>query len=112
MQTNQSSKPKRGKAKAAARAKAKRVSRLILPTPQSAWTTILGWRALTGMSESTTYNWISRRILETRKDGTRVYINVQKGLAAINDLPPANVRLKRAPPREPAAQTAQIPATT
>ena len=77
----------------------KRVSRMIPPTIHSAWATIAGWCLLTGMSSGATYNWISRGDLETRKNGKRVLINVQKGLARIETLPRATVRLARAPRR-------------
>ncbi len=95
--------PKQKAQRRKATAPRKRVSRMIPPTVYSAWTTIGGWCLLTGMSSGATYNWISRGDLETRKNGKRVLINVQKGLAKIEALPPATVRLARAPRRDAAA---------
>ena len=77
--------------------------RLIPPTIHSEWTTIKGWCALVGMSEGAVYNAISRGDLETRKLGKRVLIRVPAGLAWIDSLPPATVRLARAPRRDAAA---------
>jgi hypothetical protein len=91
------------------RAPRHKVNRLIPPTAQSAWTTIQGWCALTGMSDGATYNAMSRGDLVTRKLGKRVLIDVEKGLAWLNSLPPATIRLARAPRREPAVEASATP---
>ncbi len=79
---------------------APKTSRLIPPTIHSEWATIKGWCALVGMSEGAVYNAISRGDLETRKLGKRVLIRVPAGLAWLDSLPPATVRLARAPRRD------------
>lgn len=80
----------------------------VLPTRDSAWCTIQGWCALTGMSEGATYNALSRGDLVARKLGKRVLIDVQKGLAWLDSLPPANIRLARAPRRAPRATSSSF----
>jgi hypothetical protein len=97
------------KASAAKPSSTRKPRRLIPPTPHAAWCTIQGWCALTGMSDGATYNAMSRGDLVTRKLGKRVLIDVQKGLKWLDGLPPANIRLARAPRRQPAVQEAATP---
>ena len=57
------------------------------------YTTISRWCALSGMGRSTTYEALGRGDLRARKLGTRTLIDVQHGLAWLDSLPPATVRL-------------------
>lgn len=72
-------------------------------TRQSAYCTISDWTILTGMGRATTYDAISRGDLRTKKNGTRTLLDVQHGLKWLDSLPQANIRIARAPRREPVA---------
>jgi hypothetical protein len=78
-------------------------------TRQSAYCTISDWTILTGMGRATSYDAISRGDLRTKKMGTRTLIDVQHGLKWLDSLPQANIRIARAPRREPAVEEAATP---
>jgi hypothetical protein len=62
------------------------------PTPTPKFCTIEHWLALTGMGRRATYDAMGRGDLRAVKAGTRTLIDVEKGLAWINSLPPAQIR--------------------
>lgn len=70
------------------------------PTPTPRFCTIDRWLAMTGMGRRATYDAMGRGDLRAVKAGTRTLIDVDKGLAWINSLPPAQIRPQR---REKAA---------
>lgn len=97
---------KRSRARKGSTAPKRGPNHIIVPTRQSAWCTIQGWCVFTGMSNGATYNAMSRGDLVTRKYGKRTLIDVQKGLMWLNNLPPADIRLARAPRRASARESA------
>jgi hypothetical protein len=60
---------------------------------KSRYTTIPDWQTLTGMNRSATYVALAAGHLRAVKLGRRTLIDVQHGLAWMDSLPPANIRL-------------------
>lgn len=54
--------------------------------------TIESWGALTGMGRRSIYHALGRGDLKAVKAGSRTLINVEKGLAWLESLPPAQIR--------------------
>ena len=65
--------------------------------------TVEGWLTLSGMGRSATYEALGRGDLRAIKLGTRTLIDVPHGLAWLNSLPPATVRLHGASRRNQSA---------
>ena len=53
---------------------------------------ISGWTEISGMSRTTTYEWLGRGDLRAIKLGTRTLIDVEHGLAQLASLPQAQIR--------------------
>jgi hypothetical protein len=62
------------------------------PTPAPKFCTIEHWLAMSGMGRRATYDAMGRGDLPAVKAGTRTLINVERGLAWLNSLPPAQIR--------------------
>ncbi len=62
--------------------------------------TINDWCKLSGMSRSATYEALGRDDLRAVKLGTRVLIDVPRGLAWLDSLPLATVRPRSAQPKQ------------
>ena len=72
-----------------------------MPTlPQPAFTPIPNWCALSGMGRTATYLALSRGQLRAVKVGARTLIDVTQGLAWLNSLPGAVVRIAAAPAKD------------
>ena len=67
------------------------------------YATIIIWCAISGMGRSTTYEALGRGDLRAIKLGTRTLIDVPHGLAWLDSLPAANVRLHGASRKNTAA---------
>ena len=78
-------------------------------TRQSAYCTISDWSILTGMGRATAYDAIAAAICAPKRSGVRTLINVQHGLKWLDSLPQANIRIARAPRREPAVEESVTP---
>ena len=63
-----------------------------------AFASIADWCQISGMGRTSTYHAINRGDLLARKLGGKTLIDVPRGLAWLNSLPLANIRLKGSAP--------------
>lgn len=70
----------------------------VTETAAPAFASIPDWCRLSGMGRTGTYHALSRGDLRARKLGSKTLIDVQHGLAWLNSLPLATVRLQGSAP--------------
>jgi hypothetical protein len=59
------------------------------------YATIKDWRVISGMGNTTTYQWLAAGRLRGKKAGKRLLIDVEHGLEVLRKLPDADIRLPK-----------------
>ena len=58
------------------------------------YATIKDWKTISGMGNTTTYQWLAAGRLKAKKVGKRTLIDVEHGLEVLRKQPDADIRLR------------------